>query len=167
MAKVQTLEDLMVNELRDLLSAENQIIKALPKMAKKASSTELRQAFEEHLEQTRGHVERLEQIFQQLGMSARSKKCEAIEGIIAEGEDLMSEAAEPSVLDAGLIAGAQKVEHYEMAGYGSVRTWARMLGHNEIAELLQQTLNEEGETDHKLTQIAEQMVNLQAAGAGR
>src|SRR5262249_44590673 len=152
-------EDLFVNELRDLYNAENQLVKALPKMAKSASSPELRQGFEEHLEQTRHHVERLEQVFEQLGTKARGKKCQAMEGLIDEGKDLMDEDAEPPVMDAGLIAAAQKVEHYEIAGYGTVRTWAEHLGHHEAAELLQQTLDEEKQTDQKLTRLAEQMVN--------
>lgn len=161
--KLKSLEDLFVNELRDLYSAEKQILQALPKMAKAASSEELQAAFEEHLQQTETHVERLENIFEQLEISSRGKKCKAIEGLIEEGKELMSEDAEPAVLDAGLISAAQKVEHYEMAGYGCVRTYAQQLGHDEAAELLQETLNEEGETDEKLTGIAEGMVNLQAA----
>jgi ferritin-like metal-binding protein YciE len=164
--KMSTLEDLFVNELRDLYNAENQMVKALPKMAKAASSPELRQGFEEHLKQTRHHVERLEQVFEQLGAKARGKKCQAKEGLIEEGKELMSEDAEPPVLDAGLIAAAQKVEHYEIAGYGTVRTWAEQLGHHEAAELLQQTLDEEKQTDEKLTRLAEQMVNQEAASPG-
>ncbi len=164
---MESLHDLFVNELRDLYNAENQILKALPKMAKSCSSEELRQALEEHLEQTRGHVERLEQIFEKLGLKARGKKCAAMEGIIEEGKDLMDEDLEEAVLDAAIIESAQKVEHYEMAGYGTVRTWAERLGCHEEAELLQQTLDEEKEADDKLTQIAERAVNLQAMGAGR
>src|SRR5436305_5870929 len=138
--KLKTLHDLFVDELKDLYNAENQIIKALPKMAKAASSDELRQGFEEHLEQTHGHVERLEQIFEQLGARAKGKKCVAMEGLIDEGKELMSDDAEPSVMDAALIAAAQKVEHYEMAGYGTVRAWAEQLGLHEAANRLQQTL---------------------------
>jgi ferritin-like metal-binding protein YciE len=164
--KMATLEDLFVNELRDLYNAENQMVKALPKMAKAASSPEIRQGFEEHLEQTRHHVERLEQVFEQLGAKARGKKCQAMEGLIEEGKELMSEDAEPPVMDAGLIAAAQKVEHYEIAGYGTVRTWAEHLGHHEAAELLRQTLDEEKQTDQKLTRLAEQMVNQEAASPG-
>jgi ferritin-like metal-binding protein YciE len=163
MAKVRSLHDLFIEELRDLYSAETQIVKVLPKMAKKASSEELRHAFEEHLEQTHVQVERLEQIFEQLNARARGKRCVAMEGLIEEGKELMEEDMEPDVMDAGLIGAAQKVEHYEMAGYGTVRTWAHMLGNHQIADLLQQTLNEEGETDHKLTQLAEQMINTAAA----
>jgi len=166
--KLKTLHDLFVDELKDLYNAENQILKALPKMAKAASSEELRQGFEEHLEQTHGHVERLEQIFEQLGARAKGKKCVAMEGLIDEGKELMSEDAEPSVMDAALIAAAQKVEHYEMAGYGTVRAWAEQLGLHEAANLLQQTLDEEKETDEKLTQLAESMVNQEAeVGAGQ
>src|SRR5262249_52536334 len=148
--KLQSLQDLLMNELRDLYHAENQILKALPKMAKAASSEELRHAFEEHLEQTQGHVDRLEQVFDRLGTKAKGKKCEAVQGIIEEGKELMGEDVEEPVLDAGLICAAQKVEHYEMAGYGCARTWAQQLGHNDIADLLQKTLDEEGQADHKL-----------------
>lgn len=171
--KLHSLCDLFVDGLKDLYSAENQIIKALPKMAKACSSPELRQGFEEHLEQTRGHVERLEEIFTELDVSPRGKKCAAMEGLIEEGKELMEQDIEGAVMDAGLIAAAQRVEHYEMAGYGCVRTWAEQLGHHRAAELLQQTLEEEKATDQKLTQVAEQMVNAEAqaqepemAGAG-
>lgn len=164
--KLASLNDLYIEELRDLYSAENQILKALPKMAKTASSEELKNAFEEHLEQTKGHVERLEQIFERLDVRAKGKKCKAVEGLIEEGKELMKEDAEPSVMDAGLISAAQKVEHYEMAGYGCVRTFARILGDEEAAGLLQQTLDEESETDQKLTQLAESFVNQQAVHAG-
>ncbi len=163
--KMTTLQDLFVKELRDLYSAENQIIKALPKMAKAASADDLRAGFEEHLEQTKQHVERLEQIFEKLGVRAAGKKCKAMEGLIEEGKELMNMDAEPAVLDAALIAAAQKVEHYEMAGYGCARTWARQLEDHDAADLLQQTLDEEGETDKKLTELAERMVNMEAAAA--
>jgi ferritin-like metal-binding protein YciE len=159
--KLESLEDLFVEELRDLYHAENQLVKALPRMAKAASSPDLRHGFEEHLEQTKEHVQRLEKIFEDIGLKARGKKCEAMEGLVAEGKDIISEDAEPHVKDAGLIAAAQKVEHYEIAGYGSVRTWAEQLGHSRAAELLQQTLDEEGETDKKLTQLAE-TINVEA-----
>ena len=164
--RIESLHDLFVNELRDLYNAENQLVKALPRMAKAASSDDLRQALEDHLEQTRGHVERLEQVFERLGLKAKGKKCEAMEGIIEEGKNLLAEDLEPAILDAGIIGGAQKVEHYEMAGYGTVRTWAERLGLHEEAELLQQTLDEEKAADEKLTQIAEHAVNLQAVGVG-
>lgn len=161
--KLETLHDLLVSELRDLYSAENQIIKALPKMAKAASSEELQGAFEEHLEQTREQVTRLEKIAKQMDITLRGKKCKAMEGLIEEGKEQMSEDAEPDVMDAALIAAAQKVEHYEMAAYGCARTWARLLGEDEVADLLQTTLDEEGQTDKKLTELAESAVNAEAA----
>jgi ferritin-like metal-binding protein YciE len=160
--KLGTLEELYVAELKDLYSAENQLLKALPKMAKAASSPELRTAFEDHLEQTRGQVERLETIFKKLGASPKGKKCKAMEGLIDEGSELMAEQAEPAVMDAALIAAAQRVEHYEMAGYGSVRTFARLLGDQEAADLLQETLDEEEATDKKLTELAETTINVEA-----
>lgn len=162
MAKLSSLQDLYVEQLQDLYDAENQILKALPKMAKAASSSELQQGFELHLQQTEGHVARIEQIMQKLGEKPGGKSCKAMKGLIAEGEELMSERAEPSVMDAGLIAAAQRVEHYEMAGYGTVRTWAQQLGDQEAASLLQQTLNEEEQTDQKLSQLAERSVNVRA-----
>jgi ferritin-like metal-binding protein YciE len=165
--KMTTLQDLFIKELRDLYSAENQIIKALPKMAKAAASDDLRAGFEEHLEQTKQHVERLERIFEKLGVRASGKKCKAMEGLIEEGKEMMEMDAEPAVLDAALISAAQKVEHYEMAGYGCARTWARQLEDHDAAELLQQTLDEEGETDKKLTDLAESMVNMEAAAAAQ
>ena len=141
--KLDTLENLYISELRDLYSAENQLLKALPKMAKGASSNELREAFEEHLEQTRSHVERLEQIFEQLDESPKGKTCHGMKGLIEEGSEILKENGEDSVLDAGIIVAAQKVEHYEIAGYGSVRTFANLLGKDEEARLLQATLDEE------------------------
>jgi ferritin-like metal-binding protein YciE len=165
--RLASLRDLYLAELRDLYSAESQITKALPKMAKAASSDELRAAFEEHLEQTKSHQERLEQLFEKMDVSPRGKKCKAVEGLIEEGKERMSQDAEEAVLDAGLIAAAQKVEHYEMAGYGCVRTFARMLGDEDAAELLQETLNEEGETDKRLTELAESMINPEAISAER
>jgi len=157
--KLETLEDLLISELRDLYSAENQLIKALPKMAKAASSEELKSAFQEHLEQTREQAARLEKVAKQLDITLRGKKCVAMQGLIEEGKEQMSEDMEPDVMDAALIAAAQKVEHYEMAGYGCARTWARQLGHDEAADLLQTTLDEEGQTDKRLTDIAESHVN--------
>ena len=151
-----------LRELRDLYSAETQLVKALPKMAKAASAEELRSAFEEHLEQTKGHVERLEQIITELGEKPKGKTCKAMEGLVAEGEELIHEKPKASVLDAGLISAAQRVEHYEIAGYGSVRTYAKLLGNNKAAEILQTTLDEEGETDKKLTRLAERLINVQA-----
>ena len=165
MAKLASLDDLFVDELRDLYSAENQIVKALPKMAKAASAPELRQAFEEHLQQTHEHVNRLEQIFEDLEARPKGKKCVAMEGLIEEGKEMMSEDAEPPVMDAALIGAAQRVEHYEIAGYGCARTYARILGNERAAQLLQQTLDEEAETDKRLTHIAESMINMQAASA--
>ncbi len=160
--KIQSLEDLLTDQLKDLYSAENQLVKALPKMAKAATATDLRRGFEEHLEQTRGHVERLEQVCQELGVTPKGKKCAAMEGLIEEGKELLEEDVDPAVLDAGLIAAAQKVEHYEMAGYGTVRTWAEQLGMREAVTLLQQTLDEERATDEKLTKLARQTVNRKA-----
>jgi ferritin-like metal-binding protein YciE len=160
--KLDSLKKLYIEELQDLHSAENQILKALPKMAKAASSQELQAAFNEHLEQTKGQVKRLETIFEKLEKSPKGKTCKGMEGLVKEGEELMKEDAEPEILDAGLIAAAQKVEHYEIAGYGTVRTYARMLNENEAAQLLQETLDEEGETDKKLTQLAESMINPEA-----
>jgi ferritin-like metal-binding protein YciE len=160
--QMNDLHDLFVHELRDLYSAEKQLVAALPKMARKAKSTQLRQSFTQHLEQTRDHVDRLDRIFRKLGVSSRGPKCQGMEGLIEEGKDLIEDEPEPEVLDAGLIAAAQKVEHYEIAGYGTVRTYAQLLGDDESARLLQQTLDEEGETDKKLTRLAVSSVNLQA-----
>lgn len=164
MPKLDSLEPLMIAELRDLLDAEKQVSRALPKMAKAASSEQLKAAFEEHLEQTRGQMERLTQVFDQIGERPRGKKCEAMESLIEEGEDMMAEAEEGPTRDALLIAAAQKVEHYEMAAYGTVRTYANLLGHSEAAELLEQTLDQEKLTDQRLTEIAESVSNPQAAG---
>jgi ferritin-like metal-binding protein YciE len=160
--KLESLQDLLVEQLKDLYSAENQLLKALPKMAKAATNPDLRSGFEEHLEQTKGQVERLEQVCEQLGVSPKGKKCVGLEGLVEEGKELLEEDADPTVLDAGLIAAAQKVEHYEMASYGCARTWAEQLGLTEAAGLLQETFEEEKATDEKLTQLAEQMVNRQA-----
>ncbi len=159
---IATLHDLYVEELKDLYNAEHQLLKALPKMATAASNTELSQAFTDHLEETKGQVERLEQIFKDLGVSPLGKKCKAMEGLLEEGQDVMAEDAEPAVLDAALIATAQRVEHYEMAGYGCVRTFARLLGYDEAADLLQETLDEEGSTDKHLTDLAESVINAEA-----
>ena len=168
--KATTLQDLLIEQLRDLMYAERQIIKALPKMARKASSKELKAAFEEHLEETEGQVERLEQVFEQFDLGARGKRCEAMDGIIDEAKSLMEEEAEPPALDAGLIAAAQKVEHYEIATYGTVATWAKQLGYREAARLLHETLEEEKQADQKLTSLAEGGINLEAqpekVGAG-
>ena len=159
------LNELLQEELRDLYSAETQIVKALPKMAKAASSPELRRAFERHLEETKRQVERLDQIGEELEVKMTGKKCKGMEGLLAEGRELMEEDLEEDALDAGLIGAAQKVEHYEIAAYGTARTHADMLGYRRIAKLLQQTLNEEGATDKKLTQLAESVVNYEAVQA--
>jgi ferritin-like metal-binding protein YciE len=155
------LKELYIDELKDLYNAENQLVKALPKMAKTASSEELRQGFEEHLEQTRGHVQRLEKIFKSLGESPKGKKCKGMEGLVAEGAEVMEEDFEDSVMDAALIGAAQRVEHYEIAAYGTVCAFAEELGESEQASLLNETLEEEKETDEKLTKLAEQ-INSQA-----
>jgi ferritin-like metal-binding protein YciE len=160
--KLDTLEKLYVDELRDIYSAENQLLKALPKMAKGASSPDLKNAFETHLRQTESHVERLEQIFADLDESPKGKTCHAMKGLIEEGSEILKEDGEESVLDAGIIVAAQKVEHYEMAAYGSARTFARLLGQKKAAELLQSTLDEESETNESLNQLAENMVNPEA-----
>ena len=160
--KLDTLKKLYVSELRDLYNAENQLLKALPKMAKTASSEELKDGFEKHLEQTKGHVERLEQIFEGLDENPTGKTCKAMKGLIEEGSEILKEDGEESVLDAGIIVAAQKVEHYEMAGYGSVRTFAQLLGQNRAAELLQITLDEESETNEILNKLAEGVVNPEA-----
>ena len=167
MKKLETLKDLFVEELRDLYSAENQILKALPKMKKAAHSEDLKAAFELHLEQTKGQVARLETIFEALDEKPTGKTCKAMEGLVEEGSEMIHEKAEPSVKDAGLIAAAQRVEHYEMAGYGTVRTWAQQLGKDDAARLLQETLDEEKQADEKLNTIAEGMVNRKAAHAAK
>jgi ferritin-like metal-binding protein YciE len=164
--KLDSLEPLFVEELRDIYNAENQLIKALPKMAKAASSAELKSAFEEHLEQTRGHVERIEEIFEELGKPAKGKTCKAMKGLIEEGSEMMEEDGEDSVIDAAIIAAAQKVEHYEIASYGTVRAWAAQLGKDDAVDLLQQTLDEESEANEKLTELAESAINVEAE-AGR
>ena len=161
--KTGTLEDLLTDELKDLYSAENQLIKALPKMAKNAQSQELRMAFEEHLEQTREQARRLEQACEELGVSPKGKKCVGMEGLIEEGKETMQEELDMDTLDAGLIGAAQKVEHYEIAAYGTAAAHAKQLGFNSVVTLLGKTLEEEKLTDEKLTKLAENMVNVQAA----
>lgn len=160
--ELQTLEDLYVEELKDLYSAENQILKALPRMIKAASHKELKRAFTQHEKQTRQQVKRLERVCRELGVSPKGKKCVGMEGLLKEGKELIAERPDPDVLDAGLIAAAQHVEHYEMAGYGCVRTYARLLGYQDQARLLQETLDEEGETDKLLTAIAMRSINIEA-----
>ncbi len=154
---MDTLAELYVEELKDLWSAEKQILQALPKMIKAATAKPLKQGFRAHERQTKEHVRRLERIFKSLDASPRGKKCVGMEGLLKEGSELIQERPEADVLDAGLIAAAQHVEHYEMAGYGTVRTWAKLLGHRDHARLLQQTLNEEGATDKALTKLAERI----------
>ena len=160
--KLNTLKQLYLEELRDLHSAENQLLGALPKLAKGASSEELKLAFENHLDQTKVHVERLEEIFERLDETPKGKTCQAMKGLVEEGSEILGEDGEESVLDAGIIAAAQKVEHYEIASYGTVRTFAQLLGEDEAAELLQETLDEEGEADKLLTQLAQEIVNPEA-----
>jgi ferritin-like metal-binding protein YciE len=162
---LDSLHDLYVDELKDLYNAEQQLLKALPRMAKKASAAELKEAFTEHLEVTRTQVERLEQIFEGLGVSPKGKKCKAMEGLIEEGKEIIDEDGAPPVIDAALIAAAQRVEHYEMAGYGCVRTFATLLGHEDAAARLQETLDEEEEADKKLTELAETVINVEAEDA--
>ena len=159
------LEELLIDELKDIYSAENQIVKALPKMAKAASSPELKRAFERHLEETRRQVERLDQIGQALDTKLTGKKCKGMEGLIEEGKEIIEEDLEDNAKDAGLIGAAQKVEHYEIAAYGTARTHAELLGYTKAAKLLQQTLDEEGATDKKLTELAESVINVEAAAA--
>lgn len=166
MAKEKTLEDLFVDTLKDIYYAEKRILKTLPKMAKGAESPKLRKGFEKHLAQTEGQVERLEQVFEIFGQPARGKKCEAIEGIIAEGETVMKEFRGMPALDAGLISSAQAVEHYEITRYGTLRRWAEMLGRRNAAALLERSLKEESQTDELLDQIAEE-ANRMAGGTGK
>jgi len=156
---LKTLDDLFVHELQDLHNAEKQLVKALPKMAKAANCEKLRQGFEEHLAQTEQHVERLENIFEQLAKKAGRTKCDAMQGLIEEGQKMIDQNAEPAVKDAGLIAAAQRVEHYEIAAYGSACAFAKILGLNKAVDLLEQTLAEEKETDEKLTELAMSEVN--------
>ncbi|HEY0947775.1 MAG TPA: ferritin-like domain-containing protein [Opitutaceae bacterium] len=155
--ETHTFTELLVDELRDLYDAETQLTKALPKMAKAASDENLRAAFEEHLEQTQEHINRLERAFEVLEVPAKRKTCKAMAGLIAEGEERISDKAPPAIKDAGLIGAAQKVEHYEIAGYGTARTFARVLELDEVADILQETLAEEGKTDKRLTQLAESL----------
>jgi ferritin-like metal-binding protein YciE len=162
MAEMDSLRELYVEGLKDLWSAENQILKGLPRMIKAASHPQLKRAFTKHEAQTRMQVKRLERICKELGESPRGKKCVGMEGLIEEAKELLSEKPEPNVLDAGLISAAQHVEHYEMAGYGTARTWARLLGYENQAQLLQQTLDEEQATDLLLTDIATSQINVDA-----
>jgi ferritin-like metal-binding protein YciE len=154
MSNLSKLDDLFLDELKDIFDAEKRLLKALPKMAKAASTDGLRQAFTSHLEETQGQVERLEQIFKHLEKPARGKKCQAMEGLIEEGKELMEQDATPAVLDAGLICAAQKVEHYEIAAYGTLATWSKTLGYEKVSRLLAETLAEEKAADEKLTELA-------------
>ena len=163
--KLDSLRSLWIEEMRDLYNAETQLLKALPKMAKKASTPELKEAFESHLDETQTHVERLDEIFDRLGKKPTGKTCKAMKGLIEEGAEMMMEDGLDSVIDAGIIAAAQRVEHYEIAGYGVVRTFASLLREDEAEELLQETLDEEGAADEKLTEIAESIVNEEAEEA--
>jgi len=163
MPTLDSLETLMQEELKDMYDAEKQLTKALPKLAKKATAQELKDAFEEHLQQTQEHISRLEQVFEELGLPARGKKCEGMQHLIAEGDEMIKEAEDDSTRDALMIAAAQKVEHYEIASYGTLRTWANLLGKNMVASLLEETLDEEKEADERLTGIAESSVNEAAA----
>ena len=161
--KLTSLDELYVHLLKDLYSAENQLIKALPKLAKAAGASDLRTAFEGHLKETKNHAERIERIFSERGDgSPRGKKCAGMEGLIEEGKEIMQENMEEQVMDAGLIAAAQKVEHYEIASYGTARAWAQQMGYDRDADLLQKSLDEESTANEKLTQIAESHVNVQA-----
>ena len=164
--QIDSLEKLFVDELKDVYSAEKQILRALPRMSKAASNDELRKAFDNHLRETEKQVDRLDQIFKDLGKSPTGKKCMGMEGLIEEAKELLSEDVEEEVLDAGLISAAQKVEHYEMAAYGCLKTYAGLLGNQKAARLLEETLDEEKRADELLTQIAERTINVEAMEAG-
>ena len=166
MPKLSSLDDLLVHEMQDIYNAEHQILKALPKLIKTASHPELQNAFEEHLRQTEGQVERLDQVFKLLGVPAKGKKCEGMAGLIEEGKKVMEEDADPAVMDAALIAAAQKVEHYEIASYGCVCTYAEMLGYDQVHDLLGENLEEEETTDQRLTELAESVINPEAESEG-
>jgi len=160
---LNSFDDLFLEQLEDLYDAEQRLVTALPKMAAAASNSSLKSAFQEHLRQTEGHVSRLEQVFRMLGKSARAKTCAAMKGLVEEGSEVISASGDPDVKDAALIAAAQRVEHYEIAGYGTLRTFAQRLGRQDVAQILQQTLEEEAETDKKLTGLAERSININAA----
>jgi ferritin-like metal-binding protein YciE len=162
---LDSLQDLFLNELKDVLNAEKQLVQALPRMAKAAQSPQLQQAFTKHLRETEGHVERLERIFQSLGETARGRKCKGMEGLVEEGKEILEEEGQPEVIDAALISAAQRVEHYEIAAYGCLRTYAQLLGRDDAAELLQQTLAEEEAADETLTALGEGGINQAAMAA--
>ena len=163
---IEGLQDLLHDELKDIYDAEKQLTKALPKLVKKASAPELKDALKAHLGETEGHIDRLEQVFEQLGLPLRGKKCEGMQHLLAEGSEMIADAEDDATRDAVMIAAAQKVEHYEIASYGTIRTWANLLGKTDIAALLEDTLEEEKEADLKLTGIAESFINEEAAEAG-
>ena len=163
---LDSLQKLFIEELKDVYNAEKQILRALPKMAKAAESPQLQQAFTKHLKETEGHVQRLERIFKELGQAARGKKCKGMEGLLEEGKEVLEEDGDPAVIDAALIASAQRVEHYEIAAYGCLRTYAELLGYSQAAQLLQQTLQEEEAADKKLSQLGESGINEAAFAAG-
>ena len=160
--ELRTLNDLLVHQLKDLYGAEQQLLKAMPKMEAKTSSTQLKAAFTQHMAETQNQVARLEKVFQSLGLKPEAEKCKAMEGLLKEAEDFIAHDADKEVMDAGLIASAQRVEHYEIAGYGTACTYAKFLGHNEAYELLKETLSEEKSTDEKLSVLAESSINLKA-----
>ncbi len=160
--KLDTLHKLFLNELRDLYHAEGQLLKALPKMAAGATSEELKKAFEDHLKETEGQVERLEEVFELLGEAPKGKVCHGMKGLVEEGSEILEEDGEDSVIDAGIIVAAQKVEHYEIAAYGSVRTFAELLGHDEVVDLLEATLDEESAANELLNKLAQEIVNPEA-----
>ena len=161
--EMESLQELFVDELRDLYSAENQLLKAMPRMAKKAKHPELRKAIETHMQETQGQVERLNQVFEMLEVKSKGKKCLAMEGLLNEAKEHMQEKMAPDVMDAALIGMSQKIEHYEIAGYGTARTYAKLLGNKDVTRLLQQTLDEEGKTDKLLSKLAESSINVEAA----
>jgi ferritin-like metal-binding protein YciE len=163
---LDSLEKLFLEELKDIYNAEKQLLRGLPRMAKSAESAELQQAFTKHLKETEGQVQRLERVFQELGQSARGKTCKGMQGLMEEGKEVMEKEGEGPVIDAALIAAAQKVEHYEIAAYGCLRTYAQLLGLSQAVQLLQQTLDEEEATDKKLTKLGESGINQAAATAG-
>jgi len=163
---LDSLEKLFIEELRDIYHAEKQLTRALPRMAKAAESAELQEAFTLHTKETEGQIKRLERVFKEVGQAVRAKRCKGMEGLVEEGKEKMEEEGEPQVLDAALIASAQKIEHYEIAAYGCLRTYAELLGYTEAAQLLQQTLEEEEATDKKLNTLAEGGINEQAASVG-
>jgi ferritin-like metal-binding protein YciE len=166
MPSINSLHDLMIHQLRDLYSAEKQLVQALPKMARNANAVELQDAIRAHLAETEEHVSRLEQAFEMLGVTSRGMKCKGMEGLIEEGQELFEEEIEPEVLDAGIIAAAQRIEHYEIAGYGTVCEFARSMGHDELLSLLDSTLAEEKQTDETLTSLAEAGINAMADKMG-